>query len=118
MWQALMELLKADPNTTALIIHPLIERFWNNETLPLDPKEGVMDNISKKDYLTERGNLRGITLLSMVYKIIAHIVINSTYSNSHPICVQSRFRLNGSCVDSINSIRIVVEQSVPISGFY
>lgn len=63
------ELLKADPETSAKIILPVIEEFWTNETLPEELKEGVIINIPKKGNLTECKNWRGITLLSLVIKM-------------------------------------------------
>ncbi|XP_065357252.1 uncharacterized protein LOC135951515 [Calliphora vicina] len=70
------ELLKADPNTRALLIHKIVQNLWDRNEICEDLKEGMIINIPKKGDLTECKNRRGITLLSMINKVIANIVHN------------------------------------------
>lgn len=108
------EMLKADPQVSAQLILPLIEKFWQTECLDKELKEGVIFKIPKKGNLSECGNWRGITLLSMVNKVIAHIITNRLVSALEPELrpQQAGFRPHRSCVDHVNSLRIIVEQSV------
>uniref|UniRef100_A0A034VWX2 LINE-1 reverse transcriptase-like protein n=1 Tax=Bactrocera dorsalis TaxID=27457 RepID=A0A034VWX2_BACDO len=107
------ELLKADPQTTARILFPLLKDIWTSEKIPDELKEGVITLLPKKGNLSECKNWRGITLLSMVNKIIAHI-IHKRLSDSlmHGLRKeQAGFRPHCSCVDHINTLRVIVEQS-------
>lgn len=63
--------------------------------------------------MSECENWRGITLLSMVNKVIAHIITNRVASALEPDLRphQAGFRPHRSCVDHINSLRVIVEQS-------
>lgn len=108
------ELLKADPHISAQIILPLITDFWVAEALPSELKEGVIFKIPKKGDLKDRNNWRGITLLSMVNKIIAHIITKRISDVVTPALrnEQAGFRPHKSCIDHVNSLRVITEQSV------
>lgn len=108
------ELLKIDVDTSAQLLAPIINQFWCSEQLPEEIAEGVIVNLPKKGDLTDRKNWRGITLLSMVNKVIAQI-INVRLSTALLPALrkeQAGFRAHKSCVDHVNSLRVIVEQSV------
>lgn len=108
------ELLKIDATTSAHLLTPIINQFWCTELLPEEISEGVIINLPKKGDLTARTNWRGITLLSMINKVIAHIINKRLSTSLLPELrkEQAGFRAHKSCVDHINSLRVIIEQSV------
>lgn len=91
-------MLSADKvESASLLLLPIIKNFWN-----------------KKGNLFVCTNYKGITLLSMVNKVIAHILHNRISAALSPEFRkgQAGFRLNHSLVDHINIIRIIIEQSL------
>lgn len=106
------ELFKYSP-AIARHLWPLISDAWDSGNIPLDWKEGIIVTIPKKGDLSECKNWRGITLLNTIQKIMAFIVLDriSPVVESCLRNEQAGFRKNKSCVDHINSLRIIVEQS-------
>lgn len=108
------DLLMADPNTSSRLIFPLIKKFWDCENLPSELKEGIIVKLPKKGNLTECRNWRGITLLNSITKILAHIISKRLADSLEPLLrrEQAGFRPRRSGIDHVNSLRIIVEQSV------
>ena len=69
------DVLKADPATTADILESLLKRIWELESMPEDWRKGLIIKLPKKGDLTKCGNWRGITLLSVVGKVLARSII-------------------------------------------
>lgn len=106
------EFFKACPDLTTYI-WPHIREAWMSCKFPTEWKEGVIITLPKKGDLTECRNWRGITLLNSIQKIITMIIlerISPTIEKSLRN-EQSGFRPNRSCVDQINTLRIILEQS-------
>ncbi|XP_075160302.1 uncharacterized protein LOC142233305 [Haematobia irritans] len=108
------ELLKADSSLSAELLQPFVSNFWSTEVLPTEVKEGIITLLPKKGDLSLCKNWRGITLLNMVNKVISHILNKrlSDFVNPSLRNEQAGFRARRSCVDHVNTIRIIVEQSV------
>ena len=106
------EILKADIDVTADILHPLIKQIWEKEYLPSDWNKGLIVKIPKKRNLSECDNWRGITLLSIPSKILSRIIYNRIVQEADKLIrkEQAGFRTNRSCVDQINTLRIICEQ--------
>jgi hypothetical protein len=102
------------PNTIANILEPLFKKAWQSGQLPNDWKHGLIIKLPKKGDLTEYSNWRGITLLNIIGKILATIIYSRLKEELEPKMrpEQAGFRSNRACVDHINTIRIIVEQSV------
>jgi hypothetical protein len=47
------------------MLHPLLEKIWQEETVPKEWKEGIIVKIPKMGGTTNCNNWRGITLLSV-----------------------------------------------------
>ena len=70
------ELLKAPKELSAAKVHQLLEKVWKHEKIPDKWKRGLIIKLPKKGNLKECKNWRGITLLSVVGKILGRIVID------------------------------------------
>jgi hypothetical protein len=109
-----VEILKADATLTVGALHPLFQDIWNTETLPKDWLQGVIVKIPKKGDLANCKNWRGISLLCIVSKVLSKIILNRIISVLEPHIrrQQAGFRSGRSCVDHVNTLRMIVEQSV------
>lgn len=70
------EFLKTDLGTATDILHPLLVKIWNLESLPKDWIEGFLVKLPKKGDITNCHNCRGITLLSTPSKILSRMILN------------------------------------------
>lgn len=108
------ELFLANPTVSAAALHPHIIEAWNAETFESDWKKGVIVKLPKKGDLRQCNNWRGITILNVINKIMAHIIhgriINHLESTLRD--EQAGFRANRGCIDQSNTIRLIVEQSL------
>ena len=101
------ELLKTDRNNSARLLEPVIRAFWNDESIADElnfPQKGnltIRKKLEKPNYAKHGQN-----------KVIANIR-NKRLSKAILLRrEQAGFRSNKSCDDKINSLRIIVEQSV------
>lgn len=108
------EILRADTTTTSKLLLPVMTQIWNSETLPKEWTHGLIVKIPKKGDLSKCDNWRGITLLNTCSKVLAKIVheriAHTLESNMRP--EQAGFRPHRSCVDQINTLRMIIEQSI------
>ena len=70
------ELLKAHVDFATERIHQLTCKVWRHEQIPRDWNRGLIIKLPKKGNLKECKNWRGITLLSIVAKILGKIIID------------------------------------------
>ena len=69
-------LLKADLTTTVDVLHNLFYVIWDNETDSAAYwDKGLIVKLAKKGDLTECGNWKGITLMSVVAKVMGSVLI-------------------------------------------
>jgi hypothetical protein len=90
-----------------------LEKIWKEEKIPKE-WEGLIIKIPKKGDVSNCNNWRGITLLSTPSKILTRIILNRI-QNTVERCLrkeQAGFRKHRSYVDLINTLRIILEQSV------
>ena len=112
------ELLKADITTAVDHLLPIIQDIWELEKIPTQWKEGLIVKIPKKGDLSVCGNWRGITLLNTINKIVAFILstrINKVLDQAFRK-EQAGFRPGRSCTNQINTLRIIIEQSVEMQS--
>lgn len=107
------ELFKADIGVAAKQLHPIITRVWESEIIPDDWKEGLIIKLPKKGNLSICTNWRGIVLQNTVNKLTAQILLDRISTALEPNLRQEQagFRRGRSCIDQVNSLRIIVEQS-------
>jgi len=114
----LPEVLKVDLDITANMLHPLFERIRNEGKMPNDWKCGLLIKIPKKGDTANCDNWRGITLLSIPSKVFTRILLNriKEHVNYRVRREQAGFRPNRSCIDQINTLRIMIEQCIEWSS--
>ena len=108
------ELLKADIETTACVLEDLFRAVWESEEIPEDWNCGLIVKLPKKGNLTDCGNWRGITLLSVPAKVMGRVIITRLYDAVDGILreEQAGFRNGRSAVEHIFVLRNVIEQSL------
>ena len=115
------EVLKADPYAKADILLPLFQDIWQKEKFPKEWKEGIIIKIPKKGELSQCRNWRGVTLLVVISKIFYKIILERIKDVLERGLwrEQAAFPHNKSCIDQINTLRIIIEQSLEFrSHFY
>ena len=70
------EVLKADIETTASQMEKLFKVIWDTEEVPADWKEGLIVKLPKKGDLTQCGNWRCLTLMSVPAKCLGRSMIH------------------------------------------
>jgi hypothetical protein len=101
-----------DMDNNINILLPLLEKIWTKDKVPKEWKEGLIVKIPKKGDITNCNIWRGITLLSAPSKIFSRVILNRV-KDVVEVCLrkeQAGFRKHRSCVDLINTLRIILEQ--------
>ena len=91
-------------------LHQVITNGWEVDSVPQAWKDAIIVTIYKKGDLTDCGNYRGISLLSM-----ARILLNRLSTHITPEVVpetQCGFRCNRSAVDMIFCLRHLQEKCI------
>jgi len=108
------EVLKAGSYMLADILLPLFQDIWQKEKFPKEWKEGIKIKVPKKGYLSQCRNWQGVTLLTLISKVFNKIILERI-KNSLEMDLrkeQAGLRHNRSCIDQINTLRVIIEQSV------
>ena len=108
------ELLKADIKTTICLLHKIFRMVWDCEWTPEDWRNGLIVKIPKKGDTTNCGNWRGITLMSIVGKVLSKIVITRIAQGVDQKLrkEQAGFRKGRNTTEQIFVLRNVIEQSI------
>nr|KAG5686938.1 hypothetical protein BaRGS_018927 [Batillaria attramentaria] len=108
------EALKADIQTSTDMLHPLLRKIWESESVPQDWKKGHLVKLPKKGDLSSCSNWRGIMLLSIPGKVLTRIILErlKTALDKTLREKQAGFRNDRSCTDHIATMRIIIEQSL------
>ena len=107
-----LELLTYGAEEVAPVLRPLLLEIWKTNKIPSDWKEGLI--IPKKCELSRCKNWRGITFLNSVVKVLAFIILErvAPVLNTTLRTEQNDFWPKRSCVEHMNSLHIIIEQSV------
>ena len=106
------EIFKSGGKRKEQLLH-IITESWNNETLPKDLRDGVINTLYKrKGDRHECGNYRGITLLSIAGKLYAKILVMRLQSLSEKHLPESQcgFRPSRGTTDMIFTLRQIQEK--------
>jgi hypothetical protein len=106
------ELIKKGGSALSRHIHQLIADVWEKEVMPYEWSMGIICPVHKKGDKTECSNYRGITLLSIVYKVFSKVLTNRMKEYAEEILgdQQCGFRANRSTTDQIFTLRQVLEK--------
>lgn len=112
------ELFKYGSSPLANALTPIIREVWSTCCIPDIWKEGVIITIPKKGDLGDCKNWRGITLLNTIEKVLAFIILGRILPSVDILLRQEQagFRKGRSCVDHINTLRLIIEQSVEMNS--
>jgi len=108
------ELLKADVDYATTKVKEIIDIVWRDEKTPRKWRKGLIVKLPKKGNLKECKNWRGITLLSVVSKVMGRIVIDRirTGVESKLRKEQASFRPGRGTTEQIFLLRNIIEQSI------
>lgn len=108
------EMFKADINLSSSVLLEIVGEVWETEDIPDEWNESLIIKLPKKGDLKFCKNWRGISLLNTINKIISIIVHNRLASALDPVLrkEQAGFRPGRSCIDHINTLRVIAEQSI------
>ena len=108
------EMLKnADNETIVKEICHVCNVIWREERIPEDWQTGLIVRLPKKGNLSDCSNWRGVTLLSIVGKLLGSIILERLKSKLDEK-LRSRqfgFRPGRSCTDAIFTLRRIIEIS-------
>ena len=106
------EILKYGGASMDVMLHEVVSKAWESGA-PQDWKDAIMVSIFKKGLTDDCGNYRGISLLSIVGKVFARILLNKLLQHITPNILpesQCGFRANRGTVDMIFSARQLQEK--------
>ena len=88
--------------------------LWQKEKFPKEWKEGIIIKVPKKWDLNQCRNWRGVTLLVVMSKIFNKIILERIKDMLERGLrkEQAGFHYNRSCIDQINTLRVIIEQSL------
>ena len=106
------DILKADIDFSTMKIHRLLEKIWRHEKIPNNWKRGLIIKLAKKGNLKECKNFRGITLLSVVGKVLGRIIIDRIRGgiDSRLRKEQARYRRGRGTTEQVFILRNIIEQ--------
>ena len=99
---------------SADILLPLFEDIWQKEKFPKEWKEGIIIKVAKKGDLSQCRNWRAVTLLVVISKIFSKVILERIKDvlGRGLRKEQAGFRHSRSCIDQINTLRVIIEQSL------
>jgi hypothetical protein len=112
----LIELIQAGGEILLPAIHKLSNSIWNKEEMPDQWKQSIIVPVHKKGDKTDCNNYRGISLLSVSYKILSNILLSrlGPYIDEIIGDHQCGFRRNRSTTDQIFCILQILEKKMGV----
>ena len=106
------EAFTADTDTATSVLHKLYVKIWEEEEIPEDWKMGHIVKLPKKGDLSNCGNWRGITLLSIASKVLLRVILDRMKTHLHKLLRQNQagFTPGKSTTDQAAALRIIIEQ--------
>lgn len=106
------EMLKAGGEVVEERLHSLIQKIWMEESIPEDWRRSELTVLYKKGDTRECKNYRGISLLSVVGKAFAWIVLSRMQKAVEQRLRENQagFRRGRGCIDHIFTLRILIEK--------
>ena len=90
----------------------LVNNVWQEEQVPDSWRRGIIVRIPKKGDFSNCSNWRGITLLSVIAKIVSNIIYNRIKEAVFGVLREEKagFRDGRGCADHIFVLRHIMEQ--------
>ena len=109
-----VEAMKADIESSTNMLYSLFGKIWESEEIPEDWKEGFIVTIPKKGDISECKNYRGIMLLSAPGNVLNRVILDRLKDavDTKLRDNQAGFRKQRACVDQIQTLRMIIEQSL------
>lgn len=109
----LPEVLVHGGNTLKAFLFAIISMFWVTENLPSEVRDPNITILFKKGDRSQCGNYRGISLLSVVGKLFADILLQRLKRIAEKVYPQSQsgYRANRSTIDGIFTLRQLMEKT-------
>lgn len=106
------ELIKQGGERMLTELHNLITNIWRRECIPDEWRESIITPVFKKGDRSDCNNYRGISLLSVGYKVLSNILLfrMNPYAEENLGDYQAGFRRNRSTTDQIFTLRQVYEK--------
>ena len=106
------DLLRVDTDTTVQVLHELFNKIWEEESVPEDWLRGLIIKLPKKGDLTSCENWRGITLMSIVAKVLGRVLIKRIVAGTDAELrgEQAGFRKGRNTTEQIFVLRNIIEQ--------
>ena len=107
------EMLKAGSYIISEWLTQFFERAWTSVCVPKIWKDAIMVPLHKKKELDDCNDYRGISLLSIVGKTFARLILNRIKSSVEDKIheIQAAFRTGRSCIDQIFTLRLITERA-------
>ena len=105
-------LFKDGGESLAQCLTNLLRSIWHNECVPSDWGESTVIPVYKKGSRTECGNHRGISLVPVVTRLLASLLLRrlTAVRDSMTREQQAGFRPGRGCIDHIFTLRQILEQ--------
>ena len=109
----LPEVLVHGGNTLKAFLFAIISMFWVTENIPSEVRDPNITILFKKGDRSQCGNYRGISLLSVVGKVFADILLQKLKRIADKVYPQSQsgYRENRSTIDGIFTLRQLMEKT-------
>lgn len=104
------EMLKLAPGSLIDKLEQLFKEIWKSEKIPSDWKNAVIHPLHKKGDRTDPNNYRGISLVSVVYKILSKALLNRIQPTVEKELgeYQAGFRPGRSCAEQIFNLKSIL----------
>ena len=106
------ELLKAIGNAVLMLLHAVLCSAWSTSIIPTDCKRSLVVPLWKgKSDCQDCNNYQGVTLLSVMGKVFARIIIDRVHHHlfEHSLPEQSGFTPKRSTIDRILAVWVLTE---------
>ena len=107
------ELFKAGGDKLIGCMHQLVSKIWLEESMPDDWNLSVLCPVLKKGDPTIRANYRGISLITIAYKVLSSVLCErlKPFANTLIGPYQCGFRPGRSTIDQIFTLRQILEKT-------